>query len=118
MGNAQVIYPESQMMMMNQYQQQSQQQPHIDIEDIDLENEDQFKKYESNIHVNFDLLLSDRNNERLHNLIRSLRTIYLQTLLRTLLKEFYLLKDEKINDYSTNDAKAWEKPIHRRQVNV
>ncbi|KAH9414368.1 hypothetical protein DERP_012017 [Dermatophagoides pteronyssinus] len=122
MGNAQMIYPDNQQqqMMINQYQQSQQQQQQqsniIDIEDIDLENEEQFKKYESNIHVNFDLLLTDRHNERLNNLIRSLRTIYLQTLLRTMLKEFYLLKDEKINDYSTNDAKTWEKPIHRRQI--
>ena len=88
-----------------------------DLEDIDLENEEHVKRYENNIHVNFDLLLSDTRNERLLNLTRSLRTIYLSTLLRTLLKEFYLLKDEKINDYSTNDAKTWEKPVHRRQVN-
>ncbi|XP_046908210.2 nipped-B cohesin loading factor [Dermatophagoides farinae] len=125
MGNAQMIYHNQPQMMMNPYQQsqqQQQQQPPppqsnvIDIEEIDLENEDQFKKYENNIHVNFDLLLSDRSNERLINIIRSLRTIYLSTLLRTLLKEFYLLKDEKINDYSTNDAKTWEKPVHRRQI--
>lgn len=89
-----------------------------DLEDIDLENEEHVKRYENNIHVNFDLLLSDTRNERLSNLIRSLRTIYLSTLLRTLLKEFYLLKDEKINDYSTNDSKTWEKPVHRRQVRV
>ncbi|UXI19551.1 hypothetical protein NH340_JMT05494 [Sarcoptes scabiei] len=88
----------------------------IDIEDIDLENEEQLKKYENNIHVNFNLLLNDVNNERLSNLVNSLRIIYLSTLLRTLLKECYLLKDEKINDYSTNDSKTWEKPVHRRQI--
>lgn len=87
-----------------------------DLEDIDLDNEEHFKKYEKNIHVNFNLLLSDTRNERLTNLTRSLRSMYLSTLLRTLLKEFYLLKDEKINDYSTNDSKTWERPVHRRQV--
>jgi len=32
------------------------------------------------------------------------------------LKEFYLIKDEKILEYSPNEAKTWEKPIHRRQI--
>lgn len=105
------------------YQQQAGQQSNqfndnliVDLEDIDLDNEEHLKKYAKNIHVNFDLLLNDSKNERLNNLVRSLRAIYLSTMLRTLLKEFYLLKDEKINDYSAADAKTWEKPVHRRQI--
>lgn len=86
------------------------------LEEIDFDNEEHRKKYD--IRVNFELLLTDSNNERLNNLVRSLRAIYLSTLLRTLLKDFYLLKDDKIKDYSTSDAKTWEKPVHRRQVRV
>lgn len=124
-----LLYQQSQI--NNPYMTQPQQQPieqshiqqsmpvdqnYLDIEDIDLENEDQLKKFENNIHVNFDLLFNDTKNERLKTLTRYLRIVYFSTLLRTLLKEFYLLKDEKINDYSSNDAKTWEKPVHRRQV--
>lgn len=85
-----------------------------ELEEIDFDNEEHRRKYD--IRVNFELLLTDTQNERLNNLVRSLRAIYLSTLLRTLLKDFYLLKDDKIKDYSTSDAKTWEKPVHRRQV--
>ena len=46
----------------------------------------------------------------------SLRKVFLVSFLRKLLKEFYLIKDEKILEYSPNEAKVWEKPIHRRHV--
>ena len=48
--------------------------------------------------------------------IHSLRKVFFVSFLRKLLKEFYLLKDEKILEYSPNEAKVWEKPIHRRHV--
>ncbi|CAG2169560.1 unnamed protein product [Oppiella nova] len=52
----------------------------------------------------------------LRQIARSLRRLFLVALLRKLLKEFYLIKDEKILEYSPNEAKTWEKPIHRRQI--
>ena len=48
----------------------------------------------------------------------SLMRVFLVSFLRKLLKEFYLLKDEKILEYSPNEAKVWEKPIHRRHVSI
>ena len=45
-----------------------------------------------------------------------LRKVFLVSFLRKLLKEFYLIKDEKILEYSPNEPKVWEKPIHRRHV--
>lgn len=46
----------------------------------------------------------------------ALKKVFVVGFLRRLLKEFYLLKDEKILEYSPNEAKQWEKPIHRRHV--
>lgn len=89
------------------------------IDDLDLDNEENFKKYENYIHVDFDLLMNEPAKiNRLGITWKILHTIYLSNLMRTLLKEFYLLKEDKISEYSTTDAKTWEKAVHRRQVSV
>ncbi|CAG2101801.1 unnamed protein product [Medioppia subpectinata] len=74
---------------------------------------------------NYDTFANDlRENETtivcrqqvLKQIQRSLRRVFLVSILRKLLKEFYLIKDEKILEYSPNEPKVWEKPIHRRQI--